>query len=144
MPGIRTGAPDTLYIQLFGAPRWSRPGAEPQPLAAPDAALLAVLAQDGAQPRERVGAWLWPTASTRQVGVSLRQRLFQLRRATGHAVVDSGPLLQLAAGLQVDLQADPLLAEGELLAGCDLGPLDDLDRWLQAARERTAIRQAQG
>ena len=105
MPGTRQAAPDTLDIQLLGAPRWQRPGAEPQPLSARDAALLALLALDGAQPRERIGAWLWPAATARQLGVSLRQRLFQLRRSTGHAVVASGPMLQLADAVHLGGQA---------------------------------------
>jgi len=144
MPRIRDGQPDTLHLQLLGAPRWQRPGAKPRPLAARDAALLALLALEGPQSRERIGAWLWPAASARQIGLSLRQRLFQLRRRTGHVTVESGAMLQLAGGVTVDLLADPLLAEGELLAGCDLGPLDEIDRWLQQARERIAQRQVQG
>jgi DNA-binding SARP family transcriptional activator len=143
MPGTSEGTPNTLHLQLLGPPAWHRPGGTTQPLAARDAAWLAVLALDGAQPRERIGAWLWPQASTRQVGDSLRQRLFQLRRSTGHAVVESGPMLRLADGVTVDLQVDPLLAEGSLLAGCDLGPLEELQAWLQAARDRIAIRQTQ-
>jgi DNA-binding SARP family transcriptional activator len=143
MPGARKLAPDTLQLQLLGAPCWRRAGKEAQPLAARDAALLALLALDGAQPRERIGAWLWPAASPRQLGVSLRQRLFKLRRATGHAVVDSGAMLQLAAGVDVDLLAKPLRADGPLLGGCDLGPLEDFGQWLEAARERISIRQTQ-
>lgn len=143
MPGTLEGAPETLYLQLLGPPRWQLPGGESQPLAARDAALLAVLAMEGAQPRERIGAWLWPEATARQLGANLRQRLFQLRRITGHPVVDSGPVLQLAAGVTADLSASPLLAEGSLLAGCDLGPLEDFEAWLQSARERIGDRQAQ-
>jgi DNA-binding SARP family transcriptional activator len=143
MPGIPEDAPEAIELHLLGPPRWQRPGAAAQPLAARDAALLALLALDGAQPRERIGAWLWPTATPRQLGISLRQRLFKLRRSTGHPVVQSGAMLQLAPGVRTDLLADPLLAEGTLLAGCDLGPLEALESWLQVARERIGIRQIQ-
>ena len=51
-----------LTLKLLGAPVLTA-GAQPLPaLAAIDVALLAVLALQGAQPRQQVSALLWPDA----------------------------------------------------------------------------------
>lgn len=134
----------TLEICLLGTPRWQRPGQPPQPLASRDAALLAVLAQEGAIGRDRLAAWLWPGSSQDKANLSLRQRLFRLRRQCGHPLVDAGLSLRLAHGVQMDLHRDPFPTEGELLAGQDFSEFDAFEDWLQQARRALGQRQADG
>ena len=100
MSDAQAGAP--LTIHLLGNPRWQ--GAERSgSLGRLDAALLAVLALEPDTPRDRVASWLWPGSPLRGANVNLRQRLFKLRRATGHALVDAGATLRLAAGVVADV-----------------------------------------
>lgn len=119
------------------------PAAAPRPLAPRDAALLALLAVDGHVARDRIAAWLWPEAdSLGRANLSLRQRLFRLRRECGHPLVETGLTLSLADGVRVDLHAQPLPTEGLLLDGLDFGAFEAFEQWLAAAREALGRRQA--
>ncbi len=110
-----------VRLRLLGAPALQALQGGPaggaaaeRPLGRNDALLLALLALDGAQPRSRVAALIWPDHA--EAARNLRQRVHQLKRAAGCDVAIGDPLLTLADGVQHDLQ-----------------PTDaDLDRWLQA------------
>lgn len=94
-------------LRLLGAPGWRAGAGEPwTPLARKDAALLALLALEGRQPRQRVAELVWADAGPARALANLRQRLFRLRQAGGRLVVEAGPLLALAPGIACDL-ADP-------------------------------------
>jgi len=137
-----------IHLRLLGAPSWQVLGdpcdaAGPVSLAPRDAGLLALLAIDGSVSRDRVAAWLWPDASDQaRANLSLRQRLFRLRRECGHTLVDTGPQLRLAQGVSVDLHAQPVPTDAALLAGMDFGGLEALSTWVDAAREVLGRRQA--
>ncbi|MBN8506666.1 MAG: hypothetical protein J0L58_19545 [Burkholderiales bacterium] len=137
-----------IHIQLLGRPCW-RPGSEAgaltagQALAPRDAALLALLALDGSVARDRVAAWLWPESTDQaRANLSLRQRLFKLRRDCGHALIETGHTLQLATGVVVDLHQQPLATDEPLLAGLDFSEFEALGAWVDAARQGIGRRQA--
>jgi DNA-binding SARP family transcriptional activator len=69
-----------IRLSLAGTPTVRAPGAAPLPLAPRDAALLAWLALEGATPRGKLAALLWPGSEPEAARNALRQRLFQLRR----------------------------------------------------------------
>lgn len=131
-------------IALLGTPRWSVPGGPEQVLAARDALLLLLLATEGAVERSRAAALLWPDSAPRQANISLRQRIFRLKRALGVDVVAGDTAIRLADALEHDvhdpqagLRADPRHAAGELLAGVDADDAEsNLASWLRATRER--------
>ena len=85
---------------------------------------------------------LWPSAATKQADNSLRQRLFRLRRETGIALVSSGALMSLAAGIEHDLvttlekiRVDDHAGRSELLGDLDFDDLPDLAAWVDAERQ---------
>jgi DNA-binding SARP family transcriptional activator len=100
-----------LQLQLAGSPVWlPADGATPVALAARDGALLAWLAIEGATPRARLAALLWPDSTPEAARNTLRQRLFQLRKQLGVDVVVGSTELTLADGVRHDLaEADTLL-----------------------------------
>lgn len=137
------GAQSTLILQLLGTPRWQH-GAAAAPLSRIDAALLALVALPGEAPRDRVAGWLWPDASLANANTNLRQHVFKLRQASGHALLVSGGLLRLAEDVATDRLQVPPPWEGELLGGFDYGDLAELDRWVVAERERLKLERAEG
>lgn len=151
MPGMPAEEPapsPPLHLHLLGVPHWRdaaerNGGGTRHPLPPRDAALLALLAVDGHVARDRAAAWLWPEAESQaRANLSLRQRLFRLRRECGHPLVEAGLTLSLADGVVVDLHAQPLPTEGLLLAGLDFGAFEAFEQWLAAARESLGRRQA--
>jgi DNA-binding SARP family transcriptional activator len=144
-PSIPTAGPDApgvLWIDLVGPARWRDGHGRRARLSRLDAALLAVLALDGEQPRERLAGWLWPQASRANANLNLRQRIHRLRRDTGRRVIDAGSALVLADDVQCEV--DPAAGgptDGELLAGFDYGDRETLDAWVQTARQRCLTRQ---
>jgi DNA-binding SARP family transcriptional activator/tetratricopeptide (TPR) repeat protein len=115
-----------------------------------DAALLAMLALESPVPRLRLYDRLWPGSPSERAATSLRQRLMRLRKASGLEPADKDDAtVWLHPDMPVDVrrietfEADAALAAGELLAGCEFGDQDDLDQWLQEARERCAKRLAE-
>lgn len=115
-----------------------------------DAALLAVLALDGACARDTLAAMLWPEADAARGRASLRQRRFRLARAAGAPVLDGDEILHLAAGIvhgagaaDAWLADDPAALDGELLEGLAFGDCPEVDRWLAHARERWRVLRAQ-
>lgn len=145
------GEPAPLRAQLLGAPQLFVQGREPLPLERHDAALLALLAIEGAMPRARAAALLWADAPAERARSNLRQRLFKLRRAAPQfEVVADGALLSLAAHLQHDLgpigprlQQDPAACAGELLGELDYGRCPGLEEWVAAARSQWRNRRVQ-
>jgi DNA-binding SARP family transcriptional activator len=94
-------------------------------LSAGDAALLALLALRGPQPRHWLASLLWPGSSAEGARNSLRQRVFKLRTDADTPVLAGSPLLGLAPGVTHDL-GDPLpalRADPSALAGALLGEL---------------------
>ncbi|MBI5720207.1 MAG: AAA family ATPase [Burkholderiales bacterium] len=130
-------------LALTGKPSLKRAGQADVGLEIKDAVLLAVLALDGSQPRERLAAWLWPDVPAERARANLRQRLFRLKKACGIDLVTGGATLVLGEGVVVDVHRPIGHAHGaepqrfaELLAGFDIDGCPELDRWLHTARER--------
>jgi DNA-binding SARP family transcriptional activator len=150
MPADEPSTAPTFHLHLLGVPHGhaAEAGGSPdastrRPLAPRDAALLALLAVDGHVARDRAAAWLWPEAETQaRANLSLRQRLFRLRRECGHPLVEAGLTLSLAEGVVVDLHAQPVPTEGQLLAGLDFAAFEAFEQWLAAARDALGRRQA--
>lgn len=132
----------SVVVTLFGAPSWRSSGHGPSALSRKDAALFALLAIDGEWPRDRIAAWLWPEVPIRSANLNLRQRLFKLRKTSGHRLIEAAATLRLLPDVVVDVRSGPSARPGELLAGHDLGDLPELDEWLQAARATLARQHA--
>ena len=131
-------------LTLIGEPRWHSDARQGR-LARIDAALLGLLALAGPQPRDRVAAWLWPQVSLRNANLTLRQRLFKLRQQVQHPLVESGPVLSLAAGVTFDASPQqPPPHNGELLGGLDFGDLEAFDTWLTEQRDALELRRLDG
>ena len=130
-------------VHLLGLPRLEWPDGHHHLLQRRDAALLALLALEGAVPRSRAASRIWPDADSEGARNNLRQRLFRLRRTAERDLVSVGDVLRLADGIEHDLQppAAPLGNaaldfDGELLGTLDYGDCAELADWVQAARER--------
>ena len=102
----------TFALQLAASPQVHGPGPHATVLAPRDAALLAWLALEGPTPRTRLAPLLWPDSEPAAARNTLRQRLFQLRRQFGEALVVGEATLALADGVTHDLHdADEVLAD---------------------------------
>ncbi|WP_374562880.1 AAA family ATPase [Ideonella sp.] len=130
-------------VRLLGLPRLQWPDGRQHLLQRRDAALLALLALEGAMPRSRAATRIWPDADAEGARNNLRQRLFRLRRTAERDVVHAGDVLSLADGIEHDLQApaqhlgdDPQGMGGELLGTLDYSDCAELAEWVGAARER--------
>jgi DNA-binding SARP family transcriptional activator len=141
-PRTPTAAAEPCLLRLLRAPALVR-GEQELRLSPKDAALLAFVAIEGPVRAERASAWLWPAASDRQAGISLRQRLFRLRRAARHPLVDFASVLSLHPQLRTDLaQAlgaladDEHAADGALLGDLSFDDLPDFADWLRVQRRQ--------
>lgn len=126
----------TPHLYLSDAPHVDVGQASLVPLAARDAALLAWLAIEGPTTRARLAALLWPAAGEAQARTTLRQRLFQLRRALGTDLVAGTTMLQLADDVRHDLGEAT-----ELLGDLQLPDAPELDAWLRGQREQRHSRE---
>ena len=133
-------------LRLLGPPQLHA-GGRVHDLAGSDALLIALLAIEGALPRRRAAELLWPDRDPRRANISLRQRLFRLKRAAGRDVVTGDVTLALApevahdlAGLDAALLADADHGRGELLAGIRPAADSEAAQWLAHARSRWADR----
>ena len=131
-----------LQLQLRQSPQVQTSAGLVLPLALADAALLAWLALEGATPRARLGALLWPHSTAEAARNSLRQRLFKLRRDIGLDLVTGAATLSLAPGVQHDL------ADADTVLGDAVGPFaPEFNGWLQdqraARREHIRLRLAE-
>ncbi len=132
-----------IRLQLLGEPKLG-PGSDSFPLERKDAALLALLAIDGVTARGKAAALLWPDVDDDAARNNLRQRLHRLRKRAGRDVaLTTGDVLRLADGVSHDLSgvAETLAqgvanATGELLGSLEYADCDQLEEWLQAAREQ--------
>lgn len=136
-------APADVRICLLNSPRLSPADGQERVLERKDAALIAMLAQDGPTQRARIATCLWPSVSERQARTNLRQRLFRLRQQAGGDIVRDDGALRLADNIGLDvieslraLTTDPAAAAGELLGAHDYGEHEELERWVASARER--------
>ena len=108
-----------------------------------DGALLALAALAAPIRPERVAGLLWPDASVRQADASLRQRIYRLRRDTGHPLVTSGASFGLETGVTTDAASElaALAAQGhwplpELLGDLAFDALPEFSGWLMAQRQQ--------
>ena len=131
-------------LRLIGLPALLLADAPILPLERKDAALLAVLALDGPTARDALAALLWPEVPLKTANTSLRQRVFRLRKRSGHDLVDTGERVALQADINLEAalkQADAVdLPSGDLLGSfsySDCGPLAD---WVQRQREHWRAR----
>ena len=90
-----------------------------------DASMLAWRVVEGPTTRARIAVMLWPAGAERQARTALRQRLWQLQKSLGLALVGQGPVLALDVGVSHDL-AQP----GELLGTVRLAGAHEFDGWL--------------
>ena len=130
-----------MQLRLSVTPNVLFPDGALRELAPLDAALLAWLALEGPTPRARLAQLLWPDKDAEAARNSLRQRLFQLRKAVGVELVQGSTTLALAHGVAHDLDdADSVLGEA---CGEDLAHGEFAD-WLeqQRARRRGRVRRS--
>lgn len=107
------------------------------------AALLARLIIDGPLSRELLADQLWPEATPDKARGSLRGVLRDMRRLAARELVEGTQTLQLAAGVEHDLDEPAEAPDGSgrvLLGAYDFGDLDAFDDWLQRVRQRVAAR----
>lgn len=133
----RAATPHPMLLRLRRSPEAVDAHGAARPLAARDAALLAWLALQGPTARNRLAALLWPDSDAEAARNALRQRLFQLKRQCGRALVEGSATLALAAGVTHDLDE----AE-ELLAGLPDPPEGEFADWLRRLRAERQARQA--
>ena len=126
------GSADTVLLRLAAAPRLCLPGRPPLTLPDLDGALLAWLAVEGATPRERLAALLWPESAADAARNALRQRLFRLRRLAGRDLVTGSAQLALAPGVAHDLAGGAESVLGTL----QLPGLAEFEAWLEQQRAR--------
>lgn len=130
-----------LTLRLVGEPSIAGPGQAPRPLERRDAALLAMLALDGPQPRARLARWLWPAVEDAAALRNLRQRFFRLARATGGAAAVQGQgAVRLHAQVAHDLDAARAISRreegGTLLGVFDYADCEPLAERVDALRAR--------
>ena len=127
-----------ITLQLASAPHALLGGLR-LPLNSTDALLLAWLALEGATPRERLAALLWPASSAEAARIALRQRLFRLRKQLGRDVLEGSTQLALAEGVTHDLHAAP-----SLLGDFTAADAPEINAWLATRRstQRALARQS--
>jgi len=119
-----------MHLELAGPPRATLADGTSVSLAPRDAALLAWLSLEGPTSRARLANLLWPESGPEAARNTLRQRLFQLKKHCG-GLLAGATTLRLADGVRHDLD-DAAGVLGELR----FGDAPELDRWLDAQRER--------
>ena len=124
-----------MQLSLSGSPTARLQGGGATPLAAHDAALLAWLALEGPTPRKRLIQLLWPDSDPEAARLSLRQRLFRLKKQLGSAPVTGTETLALAAGVGHDLdETSGVLGDAAPALG------DEYLAWLKQQRQRRGAR----
>lgn len=137
------------YLRLLRDPGVFVDGTLVQRLARKDAALLALLAFDGACARDRAAQLLWPEQSLERARASLRQRRFRLARAAQAPLIDGQDPLRLLEATHDLLDPDAALdrdagaLDGELLDGLAFDDCPGFDQWLLTARARWRVQRAQ-
>ena len=136
----------SISLLVVGKPRLVLADGRVLPLERRDAALLAVLVLDGPQSRAALAQLLWPDVAPAKALTSLRQRLYRLRRDTGHPLVADEGQLRLADGVLHDAHPQAWAAapaDFDLLAGQQYGEAEALADRVQALRERWQLRRAE-
>jgi DNA-binding SARP family transcriptional activator len=126
----------SIDLRLSGAPSLRAAGRADHPLERHDAALLALLAFDGAMARGHLAQLLWPHATAARAATNLRQRLFRLKRVAGASIIEGDTELRLAASVahDLDIGTEDERAHDELLAGVRFENHPELSEWLDRAR----------
>lgn len=134
MPAITSAihpSPAGLRLCLSGSPHVSWPDGRIAALAEVDAALLVWLAIEGPTSRGRLATLLWPDSAPAAGRTTLRQRLFQLKKALTCELVCGQNTLALAPDVRHDLdEASHLLGNTGVNVGGEFG------QWLAHQRER--------
>lgn len=129
-----------VQLRLLGQPRLTATDGTDRPLERRDAALLAMLALDGPQPRALLARWLWPDGDEIKSQRNLRQRLFRLCRSAGLPVVRGQAALALGPGVAHDLHLQAAIDQGlealDLLASCDYADCEPLADRVDVLRQR--------
>jgi DNA-binding SARP family transcriptional activator len=132
-----------LRLDLLREPGLHCEGRKPVPLARKDAALLAVLAIDGACSRDALAGWLWPDVSDERARGNLRQRRFRLAAEAGRDVIEPGQVLRVATSFTprygdptAELESDWTALSGDLLDGMTFDDVPEFALWLDSARQR--------
>ncbi|HEY0859125.1 MAG TPA: AAA family ATPase [Albitalea sp.] len=124
-----------MHLHLAASPRFVGTDGSSAPLAARDAALLAWLALEGPTSRVRLASLLWPGSAPEVARNALRQRLFQLKKQLGMALVSGDETLALADGVGHDLhEADSVLGQ----AAHEHSP--EFAAWITRQRQRRTRR----
>lgn len=139
----------TIRLKLLGTPSLAGPG-QPAPLllTGNDAALLAILATGGPQPRSVLAGLLWPEKDAATAATNLRQRIYRFKRMAGGPLVVGEGAVKLAAGVEHDLldalrlsASQPHWGAERLLGAHEFADNEALAAWLFAQREsRTQLR----
>ncbi|MEY3252253.1 MAG: hypothetical protein RL227_1226, partial [Pseudomonadota bacterium] len=133
-------------LRLLAAPALRRDNAVWMPLSSKDALLLAVLALEGARPREHLAVLLWPHSGAAGARANLRQRIRKLQELSQQTLLASeGAMLSLREDVLCDvhrldslLAADAAAARGTLLGELSFDDEDAARHWLRLARQRVA------
>lgn len=132
--------PGRLRIHLLGTPTWHTDGASGT-LQGRFALLVAYVAASGRVTRDRAAQLLWDNKDLELARDSLRQLVLRLRKATGHAVLHQAEVVELAAGVECDVQQglaglplSELVARGEFLAGAEVTELKSMTAWIHQQR----------
>lgn len=137
--------PEAIHLRLLGQPQVQDAKGRVHLLERRDAAMLALLALDGPQSRSSLAQHLWPDVALPKALTSLRQRIFRMRRLTGHALVVEAGALQLAPGVAHDAHPESWAAAGQeqaLLAGQHYAEGDLLDESVQRLRQQWQLRRS--
>ena len=127
----------SVQLRLSQSPALVAPSGASIALAPRDAALLAWLALEGPTQRIRLAQLLWPDSEPEAARNTLRQRLFQLRKLHGRALVCGSTTLALAEGLGHDL------ADSDAVLGDTPAESTEFGAWLGQQRERRQSRMRQ-
>ena len=134
---LQSSEPELVSVRLLGRPTLVDAKGRVHALERRDAAMLAVLVMDGPQTRASLAQLLWPDVELPKALSSLRQRLYRLRRLSGHALVAEAGALQLAPGVGHDARPgawDAAAAEQDLLGGQHYSDGDLLEERVQRLR----------
>ena len=143
-----------LELALLGSPEVRRDGLPWRPPTKKSVALLAIVAADGAMPRGRLCALLWPELDEAAARRNLRRELARLREGgLGNAIASDADRIGLDPAAAIDLvafrravrdDAEAALAlwRGTFCDGLQVADAPELDAWLRDRRiELAALRQ---
>lgn len=135
-----------MRLRLLGEPVIERgTGLDVERLERHDAALLALLALRGRVQRGLLAELVWPDEPPKQAHLSLRQRVFRLRKTSPGVLAGDKEALWLEEGLRHDLGAEELLQatrDFELLGNLHYPAGDALAELVRTLREQWAAERA--